>query len=278
MIASGSTRSDSPEIELLRRAWEAMTRGDLTVLEGSLAEDARWRTVWEGTTNCEGRATILDVMSRSRAGRLRGSIEEMVQSGSRVIVGFRPERASDAADRPLDNGVAYMVVTIGDGKIVELKGCADRAAAVGYAKTGKAANVPLTAGPQAPDGEVDPPGHRVNRLVPFVRVKDVERSVAFYHHLGFTPRSVYKYRDRLAWAALESDGAEIMFEGGSDVVDPDREAVLLYLYSPDLAALREQLLSAGLEVGEIEDGSPGPREEMRVVDPDGYVLMIAQID
>jgi len=30
-------------------------------------------------------------------------------------------------------------------------------------------------------------------------------------------------------------------------------------------------------VGE-EDGSPGPREEMRVTDPDGYVLMIAQID
>ena len=207
-------------------------------------------------TNCEGRATILDVMSRNRAGRLRGSIEEMAQFGSRVIVGFRPERPSDPADRPLDDGVAYMVVTIGDGKIVELKGCADRAAAVGYAETGKAADVPLTAGPQAPDGEVAPPGQRVNRLVPFVRVKDVERSVAFYHHLGFTPRSVYKYRDRLAWAALESDGAEIMFEGGSDAVDPDREAVLLYLYSPDLAALREQLLGAGLEAGEIEDGSP----------------------
>jgi len=28
-------------------------------------------------------------------------------------------------------------------------------------------------------------GQRVSRLVPFVRVVDVERSVAFYQHLGF---------------------------------------------------------------------------------------------
>ncbi len=30
--------------------------------------------------------------------------------------------------------------------------------------------------------------------------------------------------------------------------------------------------------GEIVDGSPGPRQEMQVADPDGYVLMVAQIE
>jgi hypothetical protein len=54
--------------------------------------------------------------------------------------------------------------------------------------------------------------------------------------------------------------------------------VLFYLYSDDLAALRKQLLAAGIDAGAIEDGSPGPREEMRVIDPDGYELMIAQIE
>jgi hypothetical protein len=29
--------SDSPEVELLHRAWEAMTQGDIAVLENSLA-------------------------------------------------------------------------------------------------------------------------------------------------------------------------------------------------------------------------------------------------
>ena len=195
-----------------------------------------------------------------------------------MIVGFRPEHSSDAADRPLDNGLAYMVVTIGQGKITELRGCADRAATMSYAKAGQASSAPLIEGPQAPEAVSDPPAQRLTGLVPFVRVKDVERSVAFYYHLGFSPQSVYKYRGRLAWASLESEGAEIMFEGGSDPIAPDREAVLFYIYSHDLAALRNQLLAAGVEAGKIEDGSPGPREEMRVVDPDGYVLMIAQID
>lgn len=268
---------DGQEVELVRSVWEALTRGDLSRLESALAEDARWRTVWEGPTNCEGRSTIVQTISRNLAG-MRGSIDEIVQAGSCVIVGFRPEPSSEQADRPLDNGLAYMVVTIREGKISELKGCADRPSAIRYAETGEAAGVSLTSGPQAPDAVVDPPAQRVSGLVPFVRVKDVERSVAFYHHLGFTPQSVYKYRDHLAWASLESEGAEIMFEGGSNPVAPDRESVWFYLYSDNLAALREQLLAAGVEAGEIEDGSPGPSEEMRVVDPDGYVLMIAQND
>jgi hypothetical protein len=119
---------------------------------------------------------------------------------------------------------------------------------------------------------------RVNRLVPFVRVVDVERSVAFYLHLGFTVQEVAKYRDRLSWALLQSEWAEIMFEGTNPPIDPDRQRVQFYLYSEDLAALRDQLIAAGIDAGQIEDGSPGPSEEMRVTDPDGYVLMIAQID
>jgi ketosteroid isomerase-like protein len=270
-----TTTSDSPEIELLHRAWEAMRRGDFAVLEHSLAEDALWRSVEEGPTNCEGRGTIIEVMSRNLVGRLRGRIEETIQTGPRVLVAFRPEHARD---RPLDDGIAYMVVTVSDGKITELKGCADRAVAVTYAETGEVPDLPAASGVQAPDAVAEPSEQRVNRLVPFVKVTDVERSVGFYHHLGFNLESVFKYRDRMSWAALESDGAELMFEGTTDPIDHDRQSVLFYLYSSDLAALRDQLLAAGIEAGEIEDGSPGPREEMRVADPDGYVLMVAQIE
>ena len=37
-----------------------------------------------------------------------------------------------------------------------------------------------------------------------------------------------------------------------------------------------ELRASGAEPSEIADGSPGPREEMRVDDPDGYCLMSAQ--
>jgi hypothetical protein len=63
-----------------------------------------------------------------------------------------------------------------------------------------------------------------------------------------------------------------------DPIQPAGQGVLFYLYSPDLAGLRARLLAAGIEAGEIEDGRPGPSEEMRVVDPDGYVLMVAQLE
>ena len=71
----------------------------------------------------------------SRRGRSRGRIEETIQNGQRVLVAFRPEQPIGGG-RPLDDGIAYMVVTIRGGKIVEMKGCADRASAVAYAQTG----------------------------------------------------------------------------------------------------------------------------------------------
>ena len=123
-----------------------------------------------------------------------------------------------------------------------------------------------------------PSEQRISRLVPFVRVVDVEGSVAFYRHLGFSLQEEAKYRDRLSWALLRSGDAEIMFEGTHGPSDPDRQRVLFYLYSADLAALRDRLPAAGIDAGDIEDGTPGPREEIRVTDPDGYILMIAQID
>jgi ketosteroid isomerase-like protein len=78
---------DNPEIKHVRHCFEALTRGDFVVLEASLAEDARWRTVQERATNCEGRDTVIGIMTRNLAGRLRGTIEEMTgrQSGERRL-------------------------------------------------------------------------------------------------------------------------------------------------------------------------------------------------
>jgi ketosteroid isomerase-like protein len=125
---------ESPEIELVRRVWDALIAGGPEVLGEVLAPDAQWYGVEEGQL-CDGRKAIIDVMSRNLAGRLRGQIEETMQHGPRVIVAFRPEQPAQL-DRPVDEGIAYMVVMIRDGHIVELKGCADRSAAVSYAQSG----------------------------------------------------------------------------------------------------------------------------------------------
>jgi len=123
-----------------------------------------------------------------------------------------------------------------------------------------------------------PPKQRVSGLVPFVHVEDVERTIAFYYHLGFILASVYKYRGTSVWAELRSEGAVLMVSTDGDSIDPAGQGVLFYLYSDNLAALREQLLADGIHVGEIVDGTPGPPQEMRLTDPDGYVLMVAQLE
>jgi ketosteroid isomerase-like protein len=117
---------------LVRRTWDALIQGGPEVLGEVLAPDARCYGVEDGQL-CDGREAIIDVMSRNLAGRLRGRIEETIQDGSRVIVAFRPEQPAQL-DRPVDEGIAYMVVAIRDGQIVELKGCADRAIALSYAQ------------------------------------------------------------------------------------------------------------------------------------------------
>lgn len=123
------------EVELLHRVWEAMAQGDLTVLERTLAPDAKWHGVEDGQL-CGNRKAILDVIGRNLPGRLQGTIEETIQDGPRVIVAFRPARPVQV-DRPLDEGIAYMVVTIRDRKIIEMKGCADREAAIVYSQSGE---------------------------------------------------------------------------------------------------------------------------------------------
>jgi hypothetical protein len=115
---------------------------------------------------------------------------------------------------------------------------------------------PLIEGPGPPASAPSPPEQRVSGLVPFVHVEDVERSIAFYHQLGFLVASVYRYRGTSVWAELRSEGAELMVSTDGDSIDPAGQGVLFYLYSDDLAALRGQLLANGIHVGEIEDGTP----------------------
>lgn len=131
--------SESAHIELLQRAWEAMSgAGDLSILEGTLDPQAKWRGVEDGPWICENRKMILEVMQRNMHGGLVGRIEEMVELDDRIVVAFRPGQPGND-ERPLDQGIAYVVVTMRDGLVIEFKGCADRAAAVTYAQTSRIA-------------------------------------------------------------------------------------------------------------------------------------------
>ncbi len=118
---------------------------------------------------------------------------------------------------------------------------------------------------------------RVTGLIPIAHVADVQRSVSFYELFGLKVRNTLKAADgTLVWAHVECELAELMFTRADAPVVASQQSVLFYLYSPDLVALRENLLAKGLSASGITYPSYMPGGEIRVEDPDGYVLLIGQ--
>ena len=61
-------------------------------------------------------------------------------------------------------------------------------------------------------------------------------------------------------------------------IDAGAQAVVFWLYAPDLEGFHAHLTEAGVGPGPIVDGAPGPPREFRLEDPDGYVLMVSRGD
>jgi hypothetical protein len=116
-------------------------------------------------------------------------------------------------------------------------------------------------------------------LIPMAHVADVQRSVDFYKLLGMELRGSLKTKQgSLQWAHVACEGAELMLARASEPVVASQQAVLFYLYSPDLTGMREHLLASGVQVSAITYPDYMPKGEVRVEDPDGYCLLIGQAE
>jgi len=122
------------------------------------------------------------------------------------------------------------------------------------------------------------PADVVSDLVPFAHVTNVDRSVAFYERLGFEMLHEATAHGRRMWAFLERGDARLMVAAADGAFDPDAQGIIFYLYTRDLDALRARLVAGGVDAGEVTTGGPGPDRQLEVTDPDGYVLMLAEIE
>jgi len=118
---------------------------------------------------------------------------------------------------------------------------------------------------------------RVTGLIPMAHVADVQRAVDFYKLIGMELRGSLKNSSGdLQWAHVACEQADLMLTRASEPVVATQQAVLFYLYSPNLIALREHLIAAGVGVSAITYPAYMPKGEVRVDDPDGYCLLIGQ--
>lgn len=108
-------------------------------------------------------------------------------------------------------------------------------------------------------------------LVAFAHVADVERSIRFYADLGFEVANSVPSEDGSVrgWAWLQSGKASLMVGTAGEPIDPERQAILFYLYFDDIRQTRASLVELGHRPGEICHPFYMPGGECRLVDPDG---------
>jgi hypothetical protein len=92
---------------------------------------------------------------------------------------------------------------------------------------------------------------KVGYSTPMLHVAEIERSIRFYELLGFITVDTDRCKP-LGWARMHCDGGAVMFLRAEEPLDPVRVTTMLYMYTPDLVALREQLLAAGINVPPIK--------------------------
>lgn len=117
-------------------------------------------------------------------------------------------------------------------------------------------------------------------LVPFVHVRDVAASTGFYGKLGFEVVSTFAAEgaSEPTWAWLRSGGANLMIARATAPILAEEQAVFFYLYVEDVPAKHAEFRAAGIPAHDITYAFYAPRGEFRVVDPDGYGLMITHAD
>lgn len=143
----------------------------------------------------------------------------------------------------------------------------------------------------------------LHRVTAYLHVADVEASARFYGGLGL--RVSQDYRDAsgaMVWAWLEAErapAAGLILAKASGPIDAHQQAAMLYMHATDVTAIRDRLLAAGAAEGRYIAGAPVgpaagagrceggvvfpiqrpaymPAGELRVHDPDGYVILVGQ--
>lgn len=118
---------------------------------------------------------------------------------------------------------------------------------------------------------------RAGWSTPLLHVTEVECSIRFYERFGFQVIDTEGATGRLGWARMHTeDGSAIMLLRAEPEVQihPEAQGIMLVLYTPELVALREQLIAAGERPGDIEHPEWMPSGTMMLRDPNGYGVSV----
>jgi ketosteroid isomerase-like protein len=125
---------------LVRAAYEAYGRGDLTTMLALVHPDLEWTYLNPAFADpepqtCHGRHQLIHALERQAESGLASQVEEIASSGDQVLVAVHSPGLDQRRARPADDR-NYLVLTLRHGQIVAMRACHDRAEAAARAGLG----------------------------------------------------------------------------------------------------------------------------------------------
>lgn len=115
---------------------------------------------------------------------------------------------------------------------------------------------------------------RAGWYTPMLHVRDMAATMRFYELLGFELVDQMGEVGHIGWARMHCEGGAVMFLLAEEDAPPVAHTALFVMYTPDLPALREQLLRQGMSAPEISFPDYSPSGTLDLHDPDGYSVSI----
>jgi len=107
------------DVELLRRAWQAFSRGDLDAVTAVLDPGVRWYGAGDGeeTEGCQNRDEALAFIRQAVADGLTAELLDIHDAGDRMVLTLQSHQPPEWGEQPAPHGE---LVTVRDGKVTEM--------------------------------------------------------------------------------------------------------------------------------------------------------------
>jgi ketosteroid isomerase-like protein len=110
----------------------AFESADLTAIGDLLDPDVRWGTSDDPVPSCQNRGQVLAWYQRGRKAGVRARVTEIVAHGNKILVGLKVV-GNLAAGEQGGEVDRWQVLTVADGRIVDIRGFDERSAAASRA-------------------------------------------------------------------------------------------------------------------------------------------------